>query len=90
MINEAASDDEDEPPKETEDTSETKSTNKHTPETSTKKRKRADTEYGVSRGIDFQNVSFVINFDLPEPRNPISTESVVQPEQGPKEPHSLS
>jgi ATP-dependent RNA helicase DDX56/DBP9 len=30
-----------------------------------KKRKRADPEYGVSRGIDFQNVSFVINFDLP-------------------------
>jgi ATP-dependent RNA helicase DDX56/DBP9 len=30
-----------------------------------KKRKRIDPEYGVSRGIDFQNVSFVINFDLP-------------------------
>jgi len=30
-----------------------------------KKRKRTDPEYGVSRGIDFQNVSFVINFDMP-------------------------
>jgi len=35
-------------------------------ESSPKKRKRADTEYGVSRGIDFQNVSFVLNFDLPK------------------------
>ena len=65
MINETASDDEDEPLKEAKDTAETKETNKHTLETSTKKRKRTDTEYGVSRGIDFQNVSFVINFDLP-------------------------
>jgi ATP-dependent RNA helicase DDX56/DBP9 len=31
-----------------------------------KKRKRADPEYSVSRGVDFQNVSFVINFDLPK------------------------
>jgi len=30
-----------------------------------KKRKRKDDEYGVARGIDFQNVSFVINFDFP-------------------------
>lgn len=32
-----------------------------------KKRKRAekDKEYGISRGIDFQDVSCVINFDLP-------------------------
>jgi ATP-dependent RNA helicase DDX56/DBP9 len=62
VINEAPSDDEDEPPTETSDQ---KGTNTHTRETSTKKRKRTDTEYGVSRGIDFQNVSFVINFDLP-------------------------
>ena len=34
-------------------------------DSSDKKRKRTDSEYGVSRGIDFQNVSFVINFDLP-------------------------
>ncbi|KAI2471481.1 DEAD-domain-containing protein [Annulohypoxylon bovei var. microspora] len=34
---------------------------------STKKRKpsRRDKNYGVSRGIDFQNVAVVINFDLP-------------------------
>lgn len=31
----------------------------------TKKRKHTDSEYGVSRGIDFKNVSFVINFDFP-------------------------
>ena len=32
-----------------------------------KKRRRheRDTEYGISRGIDFQNVSCVLNFDLP-------------------------
>jgi len=30
-----------------------------------KKRKHHDLEYGVSRGIDFKNVSFVINFDFP-------------------------
>jgi len=30
-----------------------------------KKRKRKDSEFGVARGIDFQNVSFVINFDFP-------------------------
>ncbi|KAK9365927.1 P-loop containing nucleoside triphosphate hydrolase protein [Lipomyces kononenkoae] len=29
------------------------------------KRKLRDREYGVSRGIDFQNVSCVLNFDLP-------------------------
>eukprot|EP01041_Mallomonas_annulata_P007912 gene7912-16197_t len=27
---------------------------------------RADPGYGVSRGIDFQNVSFVVNFDFPK------------------------
>ena len=56
VINEATSDNENEapeqPPKEPSDAS-------------PKKRKRTDAEYGVSRGIDFQNVSFVINFDLP-------------------------
>jgi len=32
-----------------------------------KKRKHArDGEYGVSRGLDFRNVSFVVNVDLPE------------------------
>jgi ATP-dependent RNA helicase DDX56/DBP9 len=35
------------------------------PSETTKKRKHSDLEYGVSRGIDFENVSFVINFDLP-------------------------
>jgi ATP-dependent RNA helicase DDX56/DBP9 len=30
-----------------------------------KKRKRKDGEFGVARGIDFQNVSFVLNFDFP-------------------------
>lgn len=30
-----------------------------------KKHKKKDKEYGVSRGIDFQNVSNVINFDFP-------------------------
>uniref|UniRef100_A0A8C7L7X7 Probable ATP-dependent RNA helicase DDX56 n=1 Tax=Oncorhynchus kisutch TaxID=8019 RepID=A0A8C7L7X7_ONCKI len=30
-----------------------------------KKKKKNDKEYGVSRGIDFQNVSNVINFDFP-------------------------
>lgn len=29
------------------------------------KSNRKDTEYGVARGIDFQGVSNVINFDLP-------------------------
>lgn len=30
-----------------------------------KKKARLDKEYGVSRGIDFQNVACVLNFDLP-------------------------
>ncbi|KAK9451089.1 P-loop containing nucleoside triphosphate hydrolase protein [Limtongia smithiae] len=30
-----------------------------------KRRRRGDREYGVSRGIDFQDVSCVLNFDLP-------------------------
>jgi ATP-dependent RNA helicase DDX56/DBP9 len=34
-----------------------------------KKRKRqdadADSEYGIARGIDFRNVEFVVNFDVP-------------------------
>ncbi|KAK4544698.1 hypothetical protein LTR36_003947 [Oleoguttula mirabilis] len=30
------------------------------------RRRRADREYGVSRGIDFRHVSCVLNFDLPE------------------------
>lgn len=29
------------------------------------RQKKADKEYGVSRGIDFKNVALVINFDLP-------------------------
>ncbi|ORX49978.1 DEAD-domain-containing protein [Piromyces finnis] len=29
-------------------------------------KKKSDNEYGVSRGIDFQNVKAVINFDFPE------------------------
>ena len=28
-------------------------------------KQKKDKEYGVSRGIDFQNVSNVINFDFP-------------------------
>ena len=28
--------------------------------------RKKDKEYGVSRGIDFQNVSNVINFDFPK------------------------
>lgn len=41
--------------------------NEDTAEPSKKKRKHAkkDKEYGISRGIDFQNVSCVLNFDLP-------------------------
>ncbi|KAJ3030609.1 ATP-dependent DNA/RNA helicase [Rhizophlyctis rosea] len=31
-----------------------------------KRRKTKDSEYGVSRGVDFQNVQAVINFDLPK------------------------
>ncbi|KAK9477347.1 P-loop containing nucleoside triphosphate hydrolase protein [Lipomyces japonicus] len=31
-----------------------------------KKRKSRDRDYGVSRGIDFENVSCVLNFDLPK------------------------
>ncbi|XP_033755964.1 probable ATP-dependent RNA helicase DDX56 [Pecten maximus] len=31
-----------------------------------KEHKKKDREYGVSRGIDFQNVSNVVNFDFPE------------------------
>lgn len=30
-----------------------------------KGKRKSDKEYGVSRGIDFQNVSNVINFDFP-------------------------
>ncbi|KAK6341212.1 ATP-dependent DNA/RNA helicase [Orbilia brochopaga] len=30
-----------------------------------KKHRRRDSEYGVSRGVDFQNVTCVLNFDLP-------------------------
>ena len=29
-------------------------------------RRKKDPEYGVSRGIDFQNVSNIINFDFPK------------------------
>lgn len=35
------------------------------PERKRSKRKGEDREYGVSRGIDFRNVSCVLNFDLP-------------------------
>ncbi|OQV14810.1 putative ATP-dependent RNA helicase DDX56 [Hypsibius exemplaris] len=31
-----------------------------------KSKKKGDREYGISRGIDFQNVSNVINFDFPQ------------------------
>ncbi len=43
------------------------SADEHT-ETLSKKKKRfkKDKEYGVSRGIDFKNVSAVINFDFPQ------------------------
>ena len=30
-----------------------------------KKRRKKDSEYGVSRGLDFRNVSFVVNVDFP-------------------------
>ncbi|EWC46994.1 ATP-dependent RNA helicase dbp9 [Drechslerella stenobrocha 248] len=30
-----------------------------------KKQRKRDSEYGVSRGVDFQNVACVLNFDLP-------------------------
>lgn len=30
-----------------------------------KKKSKKDSEYGVSRGVDFQNVSCVLNFDMP-------------------------
>lgn len=60
VINETTSDDEAESPGNT-----TKDVPPITPDTANKKRKRSDSEYGVSRGIDFHNVSFVINFDLP-------------------------
>jgi ATP-dependent RNA helicase DDX56/DBP9 len=58
VINEPTSDDE-------EGEQPSNQPSKESTESSTKKRKRTDSEYGVSRGIDFQNVSFVINFDLP-------------------------
>lgn len=35
------------------------------PAKKTKKRSKKSREYGVSRGIDFQNVACVLNFDLP-------------------------
>jgi ATP-dependent RNA helicase DDX56/DBP9 len=34
-------------------------------ETKTKRGKRKDSEYGVSRGLDFRHVSFVLNVDFP-------------------------
>ena len=34
-------------------------------ETTNKKSKRTDSEYGVSRGVDFHKVSFVVNVDFP-------------------------
>ncbi|KAJ8316963.1 hypothetical protein KUTeg_004867 [Tegillarca granosa] len=39
---------------------------KDVPQDKSKKKKKRDKEYGVSRGIDFQNVSNVINFDFPK------------------------
>jgi ATP-dependent RNA helicase DDX56/DBP9 len=54
-----------EPTSDDEDAENAKQTTNDAPGTSIQKRKRGDSEYGVSRGIDFQNVSFVINFDLP-------------------------
>lgn len=39
---------------------------KDVPQDKNKKKKKRDKEYGVSRGIDFQNVSNVINFDFPK------------------------
>jgi hypothetical protein len=59
-----------------------------TPET--KKHNRTDPEYSVSRGIDFQNVLFVINFNHPEHLNPISIVLVVLAAQEIKELHCLS
>ncbi|KAJ3282095.1 ATP-dependent DNA/RNA helicase, partial [Borealophlyctis nickersoniae] len=35
-------------------------------QTSKRRKRTKDTEYGVSRGIDFQNVQAVINFDMPK------------------------
>lgn len=41
-------------------------TNKETKKSKKSKKKAAkDTEYGVSRGVDFRNVACVLNFDLP-------------------------
>jgi ATP-dependent RNA helicase DDX56/DBP9 len=34
--------------------------------TDTRKRKRTDDEYGVSRGVDFQGIKNVLNFDFPQ------------------------
>lgn len=38
---------------------------KSKPKKGKSKSRRADTEYGVARGIDFQFVSNVVNFDFP-------------------------
>jgi ATP-dependent RNA helicase DDX56/DBP9 len=40
-------------------------TQEKTPDSS-KKKKKTDSEYGVSRGIDFKNVRAVLNFDVPK------------------------
>ncbi|GAM82731.1 hypothetical protein ANO11243_007170 [Dothideomycetidae sp. 11243] len=36
------------------------------PQKKRRRRNERDTEYGISRGIDFKNVSCVLNFDLPQ------------------------
>lgn len=36
------------------------------PKTKKRRRHERDAEYGISRGIDFKNVSCVLNFDLPQ------------------------
>ncbi|RAH83264.1 ATP dependent RNA helicase [Aspergillus japonicus CBS 114.51] len=61
------SSDDEEDVEDTTTTTTTKKSKKATPETNSKRRKVStkDKDYGISRGIDFQNVACVLNFDLP-------------------------
>lgn len=56
-----------EPPQEnnTETLSEKQQLKQNTKSNTTRSKKTKDKEYGVSRGVDFKNVSCVLNFDLP-------------------------
>lgn len=64
-IKEEDIEDEDEDEEKPENVVKAEDTGKENTNKKSKKKNISDKEYGVSRGVDFQNVSCVLNFDLP-------------------------